>query len=150
MNGGSCSVATKVGSSPPSPLLSEPPRLQERFDDRWLYVSSIWGGKRPRGFEERDGDRDNPPTGLRYNKREGFLTPNLRSKAGKALRDEMESIRFERPTLPGMPAMVFAGSHVNSPAMQLIDGSVWAGWGCAESYLMGEADFLAERLGRLP
>lgn len=77
------------------------------------------------GLEVHTTDEHSPPTGWRVfsNNRFEVLIPLRRTKAGKALYDEMTSIRVGDPRmkLPGWEWRLMVGM----PGLFLHDGSVW-------------------------
>lgn len=86
---------------------------------------------------EKDGDVVADKT-LRVSSKHGgvqMAVPNLRVKAGKALRDELHGLRMPAPDLPGMPGFhigggsgAFVGIRVHAPAISKWGHQVWVLW----------------------
>jgi hypothetical protein len=110
--------------------------MEDRFGRRLMVSRSGFGhGTRVVGFEEFEDDEpgavlgDNgelrvPKTGPPYS----TVLPNIRRKAGKDLRAELDSLRSNGPKLVGMPDFQLVGLRSLAPAIFEHDGAMWVMW----------------------
>jgi hypothetical protein len=110
--------------------------MEDRFGRRLMVSRSGFGhGTTVVGFEEFEDDEpgavigDNgelrvPKTGPPYS----TVVPNIRRKAGKDLRDELQALRSNGPKLLGMPDFQLVGFRSLAPAIFEHDGAMWVMW----------------------
>lgn len=107
----------------------------ERFGRGLMVNRSGFGhGTRVVGFERLDGDKGGDVVGEHGELRvpvknyEPTVVPNIRRKAGKDLRTELDTLNEDAPELPGMPGWHLVGLTVLAPALMEHEGVLWARW----------------------
>jgi hypothetical protein len=111
--------------------------MQDRYGRRLMVSRRGFGhGSRVVGFEEFETDTPGDVIGkngeLRVPKKGppySTVVPNIRRKAGKSLRSELDALEARGPRLPGMPEFQLVGLHSLAPALFEHSGTIWAYWG---------------------
>lgn len=109
--------------------------LQEQYPGHGvLVIGKGFAGRRVTGLGHHEDDSKKSPGELWRQEWRGSIcygwVPNRRTRAGKDLAAELAEI--ERPDLPmpGMTSTLIHDGHWYSPGAGLLDGAVWATWGC--------------------
>ena len=100
--------------------LTEEIGSDEKGASRTLWVMRGWSGEtRVVGIAANDADRTNPPVGLRYDKKKGYLVPALKVARGKKFAAEFAALegkpaRDELNSLFGVPSSVMGSDEDRS------------------------------------
>jgi hypothetical protein len=100
-------------------------KVKEQELGKPLCSRSSYDGVWLTGYVEEDKSV-RAPAGWRRDAATGFIVPNQRSKAGKALALELESISYRPPAKPGLPSLVWGDGYMGKFGMQKLDGDWWA------------------------
>lgn len=90
-----------------------------------LCSRSSYDGVWITGYDEPDRSVK-APAGWRRDSATGFIMPNQRSKAGKEIAADLNSISYRPPAKPGLPSLVWGEGFMGQMGMHKLGGDWYA------------------------